>query len=170
MPVRDPRRRYPLALVEGAGVSEGTYGISYNLRKRLVIYRGLPGSGKTTHATKRLEGTGGVLLESEQFWSESRPFVSWPEQPELWPEIMAWLRARLFRAMYHGTDLICLANVHTKPSSYEWVWELSDAFGYAVSVHKMHETPTQADLDLWLARGKDTMTDYDMERMARGWE
>ena len=146
------------------------YGFKYARRKRLVVFRGLPGSGKTYQARKLVKAKGGVLVENDQFWSRpSRPYVSWPDNPDLWKELQAWVRARVFRAMYHGADVVALANVHVRPSSFEWVWPLADSFEYAVEVRKMHEVPTEAEMVLWLGRGHPTMNMAEMRRMAGAW-
>jgi hypothetical protein len=146
------------------------YGKDYQRRCRVIVYRGLPGSGKTHHAQNLVASSGAVLIENNQFWTPENPHVPYTDSPELWAELKAWVRARTFRAMYHGAAIVCLANCHINPKSFDWVWTLADELGYAVEVRKMHEEPTLQQMETWLERGKPGVTMDDMRRMARGWE
>ena len=91
-------------------------------RHAIRLFRGLPGSGKTTAAREWLARMGGgVLLEADQFFTDEAGVYRF--DPARVGEAHTWTQQNLIRALDKGASHIAVANTFTQ------AWELDPYMG-----------------------------------------
>lgn len=96
--------------------------------KRLVILRGVPGSGKTTLAHQIANGTG-VVCEADQFFTCSKGYRFIPHLLETAHE---WCRRKAAEAMKNGMPTVVIANTNLMRRWFEPYLLLAEQYDYSV--------------------------------------
>lgn len=125
----------------------------------LHIFRGLPGSGKSTAARKLAEETGAILIEPDMLLVQDGKYNYGPKR---------FGKAQntalvLISAVAHRRADIIYADV--LPCRYEVCIIQNWAQGYKVIVHDLKITPEESK-----ARNRHNVQPEDIDRMAREWE
>jgi len=134
--------------------------------KKLVIMRGLPGSGKSTHA-KEITRNGGVIFSCDDYFKDEAGNYIY-ERSKL-KDSHIWNQKRATDAMIAGVDLIVIDNTNVRK------WEAKPYVKMAVECHyevSFVEPPYWwiYDIDELMSRDDKKVPKKTMERMQRDWE
>lgn len=94
--------------------------------KQLILFRGLPGSGKSTMA----ESLCNEVWSADMFFEKSGEYIF---DPTRLSEAHQWCRAHTEKSMDEGESLIGVANTFTEEWEMEPYFELAKRYGYQVS-------------------------------------
>lgn len=97
----------------------------YHQGKNLVLIRGLPGSGKTTLATKVTSG-GGIILSTDDYFRDANGVYKFIA--EKLTEAHSWNQNRAYEEMKKGTSPVCIDNTNLE------AWEMK---AYVVNADKL---------------------------------
>lgn len=98
--------------------------------RRLVIMRGLPGSGKTTRAIE-IAGEDGVRLSTDDFYVENGQFNF---DPDKLGEAHRWNRRRARKAFELGLSPVVIDNCNVEPWEAHGYLMVALRYGYKVEV------------------------------------
>jgi predicted kinase len=128
---------------------------------KLTIIRGLPGSGKSTHA----KSLGCFFVETDMYYMRDGIY-EWTQE-KVTPS-HHWCYNTIKSAMNSGIDIV-VSNVYTKVSHFSGLIDMANTMGYTVTVLRcmddfgsIHIVP-QVTLD----RMKNRFQDYDNEIIIR---
>ena len=133
--------------------------------KKLIIMRGLPGSGKSTYLNSFIEGIKGVVVCSADHY-----FMITGEykfDPRLLKQAHESCKYNAAIAMQEGVELIIIDNTNTQKWEYEDYLHMAAKHGYNVVVHKVGNTD---DLELYAKRNTHGVPLTALQRMAARWE
>lgn len=103
--------------------------------KHLFVFRGLPGSGKTTVA----EAIADIVCSADDYFVKDGVYQFNPEELKTAHSIC---QARVRNAMGRGIGKIAVANTHTREWEMQVYFDLAKEFGYQVHsliVENRHE-------------------------------
>lgn len=131
--------------------------------KRLVIMRGLPGSGKSFRAEEIYEEyINSVICSTDVFWfNEAGDYVF--DGSKL-GEAHAWNRGRAAMAMELGVDLVIIDNTNTQAKEYQPYIDMGEEQGYNVEF-AMPTTPWAWDVDECAKRNSHSVPREAIQRM-----
>lgn len=126
----------------------------------LHIFRGLPGSGKSTAARKLAEETGAILIEPDALYVRDGEYQYSPNGCSF-----VWQSALFLIAVASGTDCdIIFSEVLPRRSDVQSVIDrVPDS--YRVIVHDLKITAEESKL-----RNRHNVRPEDIDRMAKDWE
>ena len=129
---------------------------------KLHIFRGLPGSGKSTAARKLSEETGAILIEPDALMVQDGEYRYTPER-----YLMACICAKTMigNAKHVGTDAIYADVLPTRESVESVLFRLRDSDNYRVVVHDLKIPAEESKL-----RNRHNVRPEDIDRMAKEWE
>lgn len=134
-------------------------------KKKLIIMRGLPGSGKTTRA-KELKGRNGVILSSDDYFTEDGVYKFVPAKLK---DSHLWNIERAIDSMKTGLTPVIIDNVNGKNWEPKKYAEAAVEYGYFVS---FEEPRTEWRYDPVECSKRDThgVPIHIIERMYNDWE
>lgn len=105
--------------------------------KRITIFRGLPGSGKTSLADyvsgmSRLAGRDGRCIGADDYPGYYYPGGTYTFTPETYRDAHAWMRGELLGAMRRGTIDLFVHEVFAPEDEFAWIYEAAERYGYEV--------------------------------------
>ena len=128
----------------------------------LHIFRGLPGSGKTTAARKLAAETGAILIEPDALLVQDGEYQYTKER---WCAAFGLAMDMVFAInIRSGCDII-FADVLPRIMDVDYVTQGLAQNGYRVTVHDLKITAEES-----LKRNKHNVRREDIERMAKEWE
>lgn len=129
----------------------------------LHIFRGLPGSGKSTAARKLAEETGAILIEPDALLVENGGYVY---TLELYATATKVAKRIVTEVAVWGADMI-YADVLPRRADVRGVidWAVNFERNYRIVVHDLKITPEESKL-----RNRHNVRPEDIDRMAREWE
>lgn len=133
--------------------------------KKLVILRGLPGSGKTTLA-KQLTSDGGVIFSSDDFFMDNGVYHF---RSKGLKDSHLWNQSRTEKAMENGERLIVIDNTNVRKWEAKPYVKLGVAYGYKI-VFKEVDTPWRFDVDQLVKHDKHMIPRDVIEKMLKQWE
>lgn len=96
---------------------------------KLIIMRGIPGSGKSTTA-RELAGDFGVVLSTDDYWVNGAGEYIF--NPAKLGAAHKWNQDRCEEAMDNGTDIIVIDNTNTVQKEWVKYADTADHYGYSV--------------------------------------
>ena len=129
----------------------------------LHIFRGLPGSGKTTAARKLAEETGAILIEPDALCVQNGRYYYSPETYRLAVNIAHNLVGQIAG---WGADII-YADVLPLRANVRRIETIAHNFerGYTLVVHDLKITPEESK-----RRNRHGVKPEDIDHMAKAWE
>lgn len=101
--------------------------------KHLVIYRGLPGSGKSFRANKLASVTTGVICSADDYHvNKATGRYEW--DPKKIGEAHAWCRGKAEGLMAAGHPVVIIDNTNIQHWQFAPYLELAAKFGYETEV------------------------------------
>ena len=137
--------------------------------RKLIIMRGLPGSGKSTWIANNLKGKDAVICSADSFFMRDGHYNF---KPWLIGKAHEKCKARAFTAMSRGTDTVVIDNTNTQ----HWEYELYELFAYAmnykVAIVNMHkgQAPPQCMWQTYEDRNIHGVPYDAIAKMAQRWE
>ena len=148
--------------------------------RRVIVLRGLPGSGKSYKAVRiAAQGkwlTDDYVLSNNDFWSMEGGVYRPPSSNDrvLWQAAQEYTRLRCLRAMRQGIDPIVIDNCNTRQQQWAQYDELAEQYGYVLDTMVMpghgSAREIESNLEQWCARGVHGVDMQTMRRMAGRWE
>lgn len=133
--------------------------------KKLIIMRGLPGSGKSTYLNSFIEGVKGVVVcSADHFFMKNGEYCF---NPKLLGQAHETCKFNAATAMQKGVELVCIDNTNTQKWEYEDYLHMAAKYGYDVVVHVVGNT---TDLELYAKRNTHGVPLTALQRMAARWE
>lgn len=99
--------------------------------QKLTLLRGLPGSGKTTYASKM----NAVLIEADQFFIDQ--FGEYKFNPKLIQDAHAWCQLETKRNVTAGRDVV-VANTFIKLWEIKFYQELARSMGITLEIIELN--------------------------------
>jgi predicted kinase len=103
--------------------------------RELLIFRGIPGSGKSTKAKQLLPKE--HIFEADDFWMKSGQYIFDPSQLGM---AHKWTEKRVENAMRNNITPIGVSNTNIKKREFKHYLALAEKYGYNVRF-EMPETP-----------------------------
>ncbi len=92
----------------------------------LIIFRSVPGAGKSTAAQLLASAGGFPVFEADQYWTEERPW-----HPDLLSQAHFECQENVRKAMEQCQEMIFLANTNTTEKEIEVYIQMAKENGYA---------------------------------------
>lgn len=137
----------------------------FGKERKLVIMRGLPGSGKSTMA-KQLTVNGGVVYATDDFFMDDD---SYKFQAMRLRDANIWNQARTKDAMEKGEPLIVIDNNNIRRWEAKPYIELGKKYGYTI-VFQTVEFPWKGDLNELVRRNKRGVSSDVIQRLIDQWD
>lgn len=99
------------------------------MTKKLVLMRGISGSGKSFKAAQILKDTLGVCCSADFFWGNEYKFT-----PEFLGLAHQWCLAEVVKNMIYGVTPIVVDNTNTQCWEAKRYVEMAQRFGYDVDI------------------------------------
>lgn len=131
-------------------------------QKRMIIMRGISGSGKSTKA-KEL-GEGGVVLGSDEFWGPDYNF-----DKERIGEAHRWNQQRVREAVEHGISPIVVDNTNVSLYEFRPYVEIALEHGYDVE-YAEPDTPWKFDAEELAKRNQHGTPPEVIQDMINRWD
>ena len=97
---------------------------------KLILYRGIPGSGKSSAAQRMFPGV--LLVENDMFHMHNGQY-EW--KAESMPKAISWCVSMVRTALENGLD-VCVANTFTKRKFVEAYKKIAEEFGAEFHVYR----------------------------------
>ena len=130
------------------------------MSRKLRIFRGLPGSGKSTMA----KTMGGPVFEADQFFMEDGEYKFNPKKLK---DAHAWCKDSVEEAMMFLKERVNVANTFTQHWEMKDYIDMAESHGYEVEVYhvqgewgNVHGVPPEA-----IKRMKDRWEPYEGEEI-----
>jgi predicted kinase len=94
--------------------------------KQIILFRGLPGSGKSSLAESLCK----TVYSADMFFEQDGKYNF---NPNLLPQAHKWCKGKVEDEMVAGTDIIGVANTFTTDWEMEPYFELAEDYGYRIS-------------------------------------
>ncbi len=133
--------------------------------KRLVIMRGLPGSGKTTLAQK-ITNNYGVVYSSDDYFMEDGEYKF---QAKKLKDAHLWNQQRTKGAMEKEESLIVVDNCNVRKWESKPYVKLANEHGYTVEFMEV-DTPWNRDLEELIKHNTHGVPKKFIKRMLDSWE
>lgn len=134
-------------------------------KKKFILLRGLPGSGKSTKA-KKLAGENGKIFSTDDFFvNEDGKYIF--DKKSL-GKAHTWNQTRTLEAIWDRVPTIIIDNTNTtlkELKSYKRHIELALVFGYAVSIEES-DTNWCFDVDKLVKLNTHSVPKHTIERMS----
>lgn len=140
-------------------------GNMFGKERRLVIMRGLPGSGKSTAATGLTVG-GGVVYATDDFFMDNGEFKFDARRLR---DANTWNQERTKGAMEKGETLIVIDNNNVKRWEARPYVELGIKYGYTITFQTVG-FPWKADLSELVPRNKRNVSTDVIQRLIDQWD
>ena len=101
--------------------------------KKLVILRGLSGSGKSTHATKHYQNA--VLCSADHFFQQKDG--SYNFNPRQLGIAHNTCKDKARKAMAHGEEIVVIDNTNSKIKEMKPYLKMAEEFGYETEVIRL---------------------------------
>jgi predicted kinase len=135
--------------------------------KRLIILRGLPGSGKTTYAHGLTnDGRDGIILSSDNYFIHGGVYKYNPSHLK---DSHIWNQKKAAEAMIHGERLIVIDNVNARKWEARPYVEMAVNCGYKIEFREP-PTPWRFNIDELMEHDDKNVPQKTMERMLNEWE
>jgi len=105
--------------------------------KRVVIMRGLPGSGKSTKS----RAYGGTIVSADDYFMQDGEYVF---DPVKLPQAHAKCRQQFEEALKRGDPLVVVDNTNIQEGQYEPYKEMAERYGYSVDVDAVGDATPSA--------------------------
>lgn len=135
--------------------------------KKLILMRGLPGSGKSTKA-KELAGDGGQIFSTDDFFCMNTDGEYRFDGNKL-GQAHSWNQRRSLEAMKIGIPIVVIDNTNTtlrELRSYTEHISLAAQLGYTVSIEEP-ETSWQFDVEQLVKKNSHGVPEAAIQRMLR---
>jgi NEDD4-binding protein 2 len=137
----------------------------FSTSKKLVIMRGLPGSGKTTLA-KQIAGESGLIYSCDDFFTKDGIYTF---NPKKLTESHEWNQQRATISMEKGEPLIIIDNTNTRKWEAKPYVKSAVDNGYEVEFVETNTDWCQ-DPSMCYEKGNRKVPLRVIERMNRNWE
>lgn len=132
--------------------------------KKLVIMRGLPGSGKTTRAVQ-LAGDTGKVFSADRFFIDSNGIYHF--NPKLLGEAHEMCKYGVAKAMESSTPVVVVDNTNSRRWEFEPYLEMAKNYGYEVTLEMVGNLE---DAVIYQKRGIHDVPLTSILNMAKRWE
>lgn len=140
-------------------------GSFFSKSKRLVILRGLPGSGKTTLAHELSAGVGKVF-STDDYFVEDGYYIFKNGKCK---EAHLWNQQRTEEAMKSGTPYLIIDNTNARRWEAKPYVELGVKYGYEIEFLEP-KTDWSFDVDTLVEKSVHSVPKRHIERMKKVWE
>lgn len=130
--------------------------------KKLIIMRGLPGSGKSTKSSAL--SAGGVSLSTDEFWGPNYDF----DVTRL-GDAHRWNENRANKAMQEGITPIVIDNVNNTSYAARAYVRAAQKYGYEVEFAES-DTPWRFNVEELAKRNKHNVPQERIQEMLDDWE
>lgn len=137
----------------------------FTTEKKLIIVRGLPGSGKTTLA-KELAKENGKIYSLDDYFMENDKYNY---NPKKYNDAQLWTQYNVVSAMKKGEELIILDNHNIRKWEVKPYVRAAIELGYKVEFQEPN-TPWKKDLNELLKKSSHHTTRKFIKRMINKWE
>lgn len=131
-------------------------------QKKMIITRGLPGSGKSTKASEL--GVGGVVLGSDDFWGPDYDF-----DISRIGEAHRWNQKRVLDAIQDGVSPIVVDNTNVSLYEIRPCLEMAQAHDYQIEIIEA-DTPWKFDAEELAKRNKHGVSQENIQKMIDRWD
>lgn len=131
--------------------------------KKLIIIRGLSGSGKSTKA-RELAGNSGLILSADNYFTKEGKYEF---KASLLPEAHALCKSLANEAMASGRELVIIDNTNTRKWEYANYLEMASIYGYETEIQMVGNL---TDTELYTKRNTHGVPKEAIERMAKRFE
>jgi len=139
--------------------------------KKLILLRGLPGSGKSTKAKEIVKASVDVktYIGSADNFFVDRASGKYEFTPRKIGEAHAWCRGTIDAAMALETDLVIVDNTNTQKWEYESYLQLAEYYGYETEIIVVGKFDKQSTKE-YFNRNKHGVPQEAIEKMAARFE
>lgn len=134
--------------------------------KRLVIMRGLPGSGKSTKAAQ-IQPENGYRCSADDYHINEDGVYDW--KPENVHNAHKWCQSKCHTLMVQGIPLIVIDNTNIKKRDFQFYLDQAALHGYTVE-YAQSDTEWAWDIDECTARNTHNVPRFVVERMKNDFE
>ena len=134
---------------------------------KLIILRGLPGSGKAEYA-KHLTKNGGVILSSEDYFKDENGVYTYDRKKLKDSHILNQKRAA--DAIESGEQFIVIANTNVRKWEEKPYVKVGVLYGYDIYFIEPPKSWWAHDLEELMARDDKNVPKKTMEKMLNEWE
>lgn len=140
-------------------------GSFFSKPKRLVIIRGLPGSGKTTLAHE-ISGNSGKIFSSDDYFIENGYYIF---QQGKCRDANLWNQKRVEEAIKSEEQLIIVDNVNARKWEAKAYVELAVKHGFEIQFVEPN-TSWKFDVDILAEKSVHSVSKKHIVRMLKVWE
>jgi predicted kinase len=143
-------------------------------KPKLIIMRGLPGSGKSTKARETqnkmlqlADARGHIIVSTDDYWI--RPDQTYDWNPKLLGKAHEWTRARAQVNMCLRDTHVILDNTNIKKRDYQAYIDIAEKYNYCVEEIIIGEFTDEA-CQLYASRNTHGVPLETIQRMAKSFE
>lgn len=130
--------------------------------KQLYIMRGASGAGKTTLAKRLKEATGGVILSTDDFFTDENGVYNW--NMNLLGTAHKWNQKRAAEALDNSAACVIIDNTNLTVKEVKFYIEVAIKNDYTISVVEP-TTPWARDVDILIEKNVHYVPREAIERM-----
>lgn len=133
---------------------------------KVIIMRGLPGSGKSTMANKLAEENGGVIFSTDNYFMHDGNYLF--DASKL-GAAHAWNQRKYQEALESGKEYVIVDNTNTTRKEVRPYIMLAQYFGYSVEIMEP-DNPDRFNVDLCFIRNTHGVPLVAIQRMKDRWQ
>jgi predicted kinase len=137
-----------------------------NTMGKVIIMRGLPGSGKSTMADRLAEENGGVIFSTDNYFMHNGNYLF--DASKL-GAAHAWNQRKYQEALERGEEYVIVDNTNTTMREMRPYIKLAGYLGYSVEIMEP-DNPERFHVDLCFVRNTHGVPFAAIENMLNRWQ